>query len=383
MIYLNYLIELILILLFTIIFGRLFQKFGLPGVVGQLISGVFMGPSILNIVHTGSIISIFSDIGVIILMFIAGLESNLDLLKKYLKPSLFVAILGIIAPILFMYIAGIMHHFSNVESLFIGIIFAATSVSISVEVLREMKELDSVEGITILGAAVADDVLSILALSFAVSFFGVSDVDNTNIIITILLQICFFILIYVLYKIITKWLHLFIKKFNLGITEIAMITCLALSYLAEETSLSAITGAFFAGIIFSRTDFKKDISDKFENIGYSLFIPVFFANVGLNLEISGIINNLLIFVIFTVLAVITKFFGAMFGAKLSKFNSISSMEIGAGMISRGEVGLIIAGIGLNAHLISEGYYSTIIASIVATTLIAPIILRKIILIKKR
>ncbi|WP_157945059.1 cation:proton antiporter [Apilactobacillus quenuiae] len=379
----NYLIEIVLILVFSIIFGKLFQKLGLPSVVGQLISGIVLGPSILNIVNTGSIISTFAEIGVIILMFIAGLESNLDLLKKYLRPSLLVAILGIIFPILFMYIAGIIHHFSNIESLFIGIIFAATSVSISVEVLREMKELDSFEGITILGAAVADDVLSILALSFAVSFFGVSDDNNNNIFITILLQICFFIFIYILYRIFDKWLNNFIKKFKIGITEFSMIICILLSYLAEETSLSTITGAFFAGIIFSRTDFKKDISNKFENIGYSLFIPVFFANVGLNMELSGIVNNLFIFVIFTLLAAITKFFGAMLGAKFSKFNYISSMEIGAGMISRGEVGLIITGIGLNAHLINEDYYSTIIASIIATTLIAPIILRKIILIKKR
>ncbi|UQS85110.1 cation:proton antiporter [Apilactobacillus apisilvae] len=378
----EYLIDLVLILLATVLFGKLFKSFGLPEVVGQLMSGVILGPSILNIVQTGKIIGTFSEIGVIILMFIAGLESNLELLKKYLKPSLIVAFMGIIFPIAFMYIAGFFHGFSNIESLFIGIIFAATSVSISVEVLREMDELDSTEGITILGAAVADDVLSILALSFAVSFFGVSDGENNNIILTILLQIAFFIFVYIMYRIILRFLPIIINKFKFGITEFSMIVCLLLAYLAEETSLSTITGAFFAGIIFSQSDFKDKISNDFETVGYSIFIPVFFANVGLEMEISGILNHFIMFIIFTILAVVTKLLGSMLGAKMSNFNSISSLEIGAGMISRGEVGLIIAGIGLSSHLISEDYYSTIIASIIATTLIAPIILRKVILIKR-
>ncbi|MGL5898646.1 MAG: cation:proton antiporter [Lactobacillaceae bacterium] len=373
----DYILSVSIILLASLITGKIFTKISLPPVVGQLIAGVIIGPAILNIVKPTNLISSLAELGVILLMFIAGLESDLKLLKKYFKPSIVVAIMGIIFPVVGIFYTSKLFALSNIESLFIGVIFAATSVSISVAVLKNMNALNTKPGVTILGAAVADDILSILLLSIVITFTSGSSVQgNPNIFLLILMQIGFFIFVWILF--------ILVKKIRITLTPtlapiVGLIVCLSLSALAEKVQISAITGAFFAGILVGQTNYKESVNRQMNQFGNLLFIPIFFVNVGLNMNISGIVENASLFLFLSIVAVITKFLGAYLGSRFFKFNRLSATEIGVGMISRGEVGLIIAEIGLKNNLISDNYYSTIIASIILTTIMAPLLLKPIVM----
>ncbi|WKN29282.1 cation:proton antiporter [Apilactobacillus kunkeei] len=373
----DYILSISIILFAALITGKIFSRLGLPSVVGQLVSGVIIGPAILSIIKPTNLVSSFAELGVILLMFIAGLECDLKLLKKYFKPSIVVAIIGIIFPVVGIFYTGKLFALSNIESLFIGVIFAATSVSISVAVLKSMKALNNKAGVTILGAAVADDILSILLLSVVITFTGSSSAQGSpNILILILMQIGFFIFVCILFILVNK----FKIKLNGTLAPIVgLIVCLSLSTLAEHLQISAITGAFFAGTLVGQTNYKESVNNQMNQFGNLLFIPIFFVNVGLNMNINGIVENLSLFLILSIVAVITKLLGAYLGSRFFKFNRLSATEIGVGMISRGEVGLIIAEIGLKNHLISANYYSTIVASIILTTILAPILLKPIVM----
>ncbi|MCL0318336.1 cation:proton antiporter [Apilactobacillus xinyiensis] len=372
-----------LILFLSLLANYLCKKIQMPAVIGQMFIGIVFGPALFNIIKPSEFITIFAEIGVILLMFIAGLESNLSLLKKYFKPSMLVAIFGVIFPLIGMYLASYYHGLNVKDSMFVSVIFAATSVSISVEVLKEMGKLNSKEGITILGAAVADDVIAILLLSFASFFLGSQNSGSSNIVMVVLLQILFFILVLMFIKFGAKLMLSLAYHFKINLTILSLAVCFLAAYLAELCDLSSITGAFFAGIAISQTPFKKKIRRNTETIGYSLFIPIFFVNIGLSLQFNGIFNQLLLLTTITILSIFTKLFGAGLGAKLSGFSLNSSTIVGSGMVSRGEVALIIAQIGLSRHLISENYYSVIIAAVVITTFLSPFILRQSIVWKKR
>ena len=373
----DYILSISIILLAALITGKIFSRISLPPVVGQLVAGIIIGPAIFNLVKPTNLISSLAELGVILLMFIAGLESDLKLLKQYFKPSIVVAIMGIIFPVVGIFYTSKLFALPNIESLFIGVIFAATSVSISVAVLKSMNALNTKSGVTILGAAVADDILSILLLSVVITFTsGSAAQGDPNIILLIFMQIGFFIFVWILFILVNK----FKIKLNPTLAPIVgLIVCLLLSVLAEHVKISAITGAFFAGILIGQTNYKESVNHQMNQFGNLLFIPIFFVNVGLNMNISGIVENASLFIVLSIAAVITKFLGAYLGSRFFKFTRLSATEIGVGMISRGEVGLIIAELGLKNNLISDNYYSTIIASIILTTILAPLLLKPIVM----
>ena len=190
------------------------------------------------------------------------------------------------------------------------------------------------------------------------------------------MQIGFFIFVWILF--------ILVKQFKIKLAPalapiVGLIVCLSLSALAEHVQISAITGAFFAGILVGQTNYKESVNRQMNQFGNLLSIPIFFVNVGLNMNISGIVENASLFLFLSIVAVITKFLGAYLGSRLFTFDRLSATEIGVGMISRGEVGLIIAEIGLKNNLISDNYYSTIIASIILTTILAPLLLKPIVM----
>ena len=244
----SYLAVLCLILITTLLAGQLSRRIGLPAVIGQLLVGVLLGPAVLDWIKPGTFINDFSEIGVIILMFIAGLESDLDLLKKYLKPSIIVAVCGVILPIVLISGYGDLIGMSKSAYLFLGITFAATSVSISVEVLKELRVLDSVAGTTILGAAVVDDIVTVLALSLLVSMTKASGagVPKLPLGVSLILQLLFFGIIYLLVKYIAPILMRLSGRFTLNVSEttMSMIICLAMAVLADLVGLSAVLGSF-------------------------------------------------------------------------------------------------------------------------------------------
>ncbi|BDZ31751.1 cation:proton antiporter [Lactiplantibacillus sp. WILCCON 0030] len=371
-----------LILIVTALAGHVSVRMGLPAVIGQLLSGIVLGPALLGWVSATSFIKDFAELGVIILMFMAGLESDLQLLKKYWKPSLLVAVLGVILPVGVIDWCSQLFHLSNVESLFLGVTFAATSVSISVAVLKELNALDGKEGTTILGAAVVDDVLAVLILSLMVSLFGgevgSKSSQSTNLGVTLAIQTAFFVSLFV----VVKWLVPRLMKIGdallvpTSVTLMSLVICFGLAYLADFIGLSAVIGAFFAGIAVGQTDYHEVIDDHIQPIGNAVFIPVFFVSIGLNMSFKGFMSDFWFIVVITVAAIATKLLGAGIGAKLAGFSWTSGYEIGAGMVSRGEMALIIAQIGYQGKLLSADRYSAVITAIILTTLIAPLLLRQ-------
>lgn len=370
-----------IILISTLLAGHMSKRIGMPAVIGQLLVGIILGPALFGVLHENSFIHTFSEIGVVLLMFIAGLESNLTLLKKYFKPSLVVAVLGVIVPVISMYGMSLAFGISQLESLFIGVIFAATSVSISVEVLRELNVLESKEGTIILGAAVVDDLLAVIILSVLTSLFGaqLAAVSSTHMSLglSLLLQALFMVAVYFSVKWIVPFvMHLsrrLLVPYASAITS--LIICFGFVWFAEAVELSAVVGAFFAGIAISQTPYKEEINRHIEPIGYTVFIPVFFVSIGLSMNLASLNQHILFITILTVLAVFSKLIGSGLGARWMNNSPQGAYTIGAAMISRGEMALIIAQIGYNAKLLSELYYSEIIFVIIITTVLAPLILK--------
>lgn len=371
-----------LILVITTIFGSIAARYKLPMVMGELIAGVLIGPGQLNWVQPNSFINYFSDVGVILLMFIAGLESNVQLLKRFIQPSIRVAVNGVLFPIILAFLTGKLFNLNNFESLFLGIIFAATSVSISVEVLKEMNQVNSNEGATILGAAVVDDILAVFCLSIVSSFSSnqpktINQINFLNLGRDLLLFLGFFLIVFM----ISRWVIPLILKIRRSLltssstTIISLIICFSLAYLAEITGLSATIGAFFAGIIIGQSEIENQITDKINLIAYSIFIPVFFVSIGIQMNLLQIWQDFSFFIVLTLSSIFSKLFGAGIGARISGFNWQSALIIGSGMVSRGEMALIIAQIGLKRHLLSAANFSIIVGVIIMTTIIAPELLK--------
>ena len=367
------------LLLATQVVAHLCRRMEIPEVIGQILVGIIVGPAILNWVHLDGMMNEFQEIGVIILMFIAGLESDLSLLKKYLRPAVIVAVIGVVVPVIVMGGASYLFDFTKMESLFIGVIFSATSVSISVAVLREFNRLDSREGATILGAAVADDIIGVIMLSIMISMINGSKGGHTNLPLglALLLQVLFFGGTYLVVRWLAPYLmHLSERLLTVAAPSVmAMIICLGMAALADYVGLSGAVGSFFAGIAVANTHRKKTIDRSFIPIGYALFIPLFFVSVGLNMRFDNLQRSFIFVIVMTILACLTKLVGCGAGAKLSGFNLPSSYVVGSGMVARGEMALITAQIGYEAHLMSSMYYSDVITVIILATVIAPFMLK--------
>lgn len=362
-------LELAIILIASKIAGSLSVRLGQPSVLGKLLIGIVLGPTVLGLVNDTDTLAQFSEIGVILLMFIAGLETDMEEFKRTGRSASFVGFGGIIVPLVLGYFCGILLNLSVMESWFLGLMLSATSVSISVQALKEMGQLKSPEGATILGAAVIDDVVVIIALAFLMSFAG-GDVNLTTV---ILKKVLFFAGAIIVGWKVVPW---FIRKFtSLRVTETvissALVVCFVFAYLAEYTGVAAIIGAYIAGVAISMTEFKHEIFEKVETISYSIFVPVFFTSIGITAEFHGVKENLGLIIFLSILAVLTKLIGASIGAKMAGFGWRSSLGIGSAMVSRGEVALIMATIGIEAKLLSDDMFAVIVVVVLVTTIITP------------
>ena len=379
----QFVLSLLLILIASTLAGALFRLIKLPAVVGQLLAGVLLGPAMLNWLHPGLIITDFAEIGLILLMFLAGVEAEIPILKRYLKPALTVAIGGVILPFVCFFLVGILWHINVPESLFWGLVFSATSVSITVEVLKEAGKLRSSLGATILGAAVIDDITAVLLVSLFATLVpapGQASPQGASALLALGLIAVFALGLFVC----AKWLIRPLLKVASRIpmegaeTLMSLILCLAFAYLAHLCGLSAALGAFFAGLIISDTDtpINIEVTEKqVSALGSFCFIPVFFASIGLELRVSGLGQYWFLIVVLCVIAVLSKMAGAGLGAKLGKFSHSEALRIGIGMVPRGEMALIIVALGLSGKILSRSYYSVIVVSIIVATVLAPILLR--------
>ncbi|NOU96421.1 sodium:proton antiporter [Paenibacillus sp. LMG 31456] len=361
--------QLAMILLASKIAGDISVRLGQPSVLGKLLIGIILGPAVLGIVTSTEVLSEISQIGVILLMFIAGLETDTEEFKRTGKASAYVGVAGIIVPFSLGYLAGITIGLPQIESVFLGLLLSATSVSISVQALKEMGKLKSREGTTILGAAVIDDILVIVALAFVMSFAG----GDVNLGVVVLKKIAFFAIAILLAWKVVPWV---LKKFApLRVTEAVvsagLIICFVYAYLAEYAGVAAIIGAYIAGVAISLTKYKHEVFEKVETISYSIFVPVFFTSIGVTAEFTGITQNIGLIIGLSVLAILTKLIGSAIGAKLAGFHWSNSLAIGAAMVSRGEVALIIAAMGLESNLLNKDMFAVIIVVVLITTIVTP------------
>lgn len=382
----NFLLDLALILLCTKILGLLTRSFKMPQVVGALLAGVILGPAVLDVLSDKDFITKISEIGVIVLMFTAGMETDIKELKKTGKASFIIALCGVLVPL-----GGgfLLAHFFNgpdlsegataslfLQNMFIGVILTATSVSITVETLKEMGKLNTRAGNAILGAAIIDDILGIIALTIITSM-----ADPSVQIGIVLLQIVGFfvfaavagILFFLFFRKLQNHYHKDMRRFVI----LAFVFCLLISYCAEEFfGVADITGAFIAGLIISNTQRAPYIASRFETLSYTLISPVFFASIGLKMTMPEMTPHIIIFsVLLMVIAVLTKIIGCGLGAKLCKYSNREAVQVGVGMVSRGEVALIVATKGAALGLMSNAFMGPIILTVVFTTVIAPILLK--------
>lgn len=384
----NFLLDLALILMCTKALGLLTRRFQMPQVVGALLAGLILGPAVLNFLQTSDFISDLAEVGVIVLMFSAGLETDIKGMKKCGKASFVIALLGVLVPLAGGFLVAYFFNGKIIESdatgtlfmqnIFIGVILTATSVSITVETLKELGKLNVPAGNAILGAAIIDDILGIIALTIVTSLADPS--GDTNVGMVLFKIVAFFILAaavgYVFYRIYKTWTERAEKNLRRFVMA-AFVFCLLLSYVAEEYfGVADITGAYLAGVVISQTQRSDYIEARFGTLSYILLSPVFFASIGINVVLPEMTTPIVLFsVILVAVAILAKIIGCGLGAKLFRYSNRECLQIGAGMISRGEVALIVANKGAEVGLMPSNLMGPIIIMVIATTIVAPIFLK--------
>lgn len=391
----SYLLVLAAILLTTKLLGLFSRWVRLPQVLGALVAGVILGPVVNAIVgwSTGDgffsqaagsdqLFGMLSELGVIVLMFGAGLETDVQEMKKCGKASLIIAVIGVITPLIFGAFAS--YYFIDdpnsqerlLKSIFIGVVLTATSVSITVETLKELGKLNTPASNAILGAAIIDDVLGIIALTIITSFKS-KDVNIWFVLIKIVLFFIFAAILGFIMLKIYKWMNKHTSRDSRRHVIIAFAYCLVSSFVAEVFfGVADITGAYVAGLVLSMTNRKRYLVNRFSTLSYMLLSPIFFACIGLTIEMPELTVSLLVFaILITIVAVATKLFGCALGGKICGYSTRECFQIGAGMISRGEVALIVAKKGESCGLMDPKLFGPLVIVVVLTTIIAPIILK--------
>ena len=378
----EFLLTIAIIMLFTKIFGLTSERVHMPQVVGALVAGVLVGPSGLGWVGETDFLVKVAEIGVIILMFNAGLDTDLEELKSTGFASFIIAVIGVVVPL----IGGIGCYllFANdpsdplnmMKAAFIGVVLTATSVSITVETLREMGKLRSKVGTAILGAAVIDDILGIVVLTVLTGF--TDPTVQPLLVFGRILGFFVFVLVigFVMYKAFAKMEQIWHKHRRIAIY--ALVFAFLMSYVAERFfGIADITGAYFAGIVICNLSATRDyVASKTNVLGYMLFSPLFFASIGIKTNLEGLTGTLVVFaIVLTIVAILTKIIGCGLGARLMGFQTYDAFSIGLGMVSRGEVALIVAQKGEQAGLIDASMFPAIVLVVIVTTLVTPILLK--------
>ncbi|MDD4842715.1 MAG: cation:proton antiporter [Anaerotignum sp.] len=378
----NFLLVLALILLATKVFGLLTEKISLPQVLGALVAGVILGPSGFGIIQETDFLMTASEIGVIMLMFSAGLGTDMKELKKAGGIAFLTAAVGVILPVVFcgglyfFFFEDSMDYMNMIRTIFVGVVFSATSVSITVETLREMGKLKTKVGTTIMGAAIIDDIIGIIVLSV---ISGLSESASSNPLLVLAKIGGFFVFVAVV-GIVAITIFKKLDKHHGKSKRVvvwSLAFCFFMSYVAEEYfGVADITGAYFAGLTLCNiTKTRQFVSDKVSVASYLFFSPVFFASIGINTNVTGLDSRDLLFVLLIfAIATITKIVGCGGVAKLCKMTTQQALGVGVGMVSRGEVALMVAQKGLMLKMVSEEVFPALIVAVVATVFITPILL---------
>lgn len=381
----SFLLFLAIILISTKVLGLFSRKIHMPAVVGALAAGVILGPSCFNMItlegSTGVFLEELAEIGVILLMFNAGLETDLGELKKNGVASFVTAMIGVVVPLAGGFLGYALffktdfNDYSEVlKAVFVGVVLTATSVSITVETLRELGRLKGKVGTTILGAAVIDDIVGIIVLTIVTSLKDPS-VNPVGVVGKIALYFVFIAAVtFVLMKL-RRQIEIQDEKRRVVILSVAF--CFIMAYVSEQFfGIADITGAYFAGLMLCTLKVGPYIARRCEIPSYLIFSPVFFASVGLKVALDGMNASIWIFsAMLLVIAILTKVVGCSLGAKLCKCKNVEAIQIGIGMISRGEVALIVAQKGYSCGMLDDVLFAPIVLVVIVTTLLTPILLK--------
>lgn len=381
----SFLLFLAIIMISTKVLGLFSKKIHMPAVVGALAAGVILGPSCLGMItldgDTGVFLEEMAEIGVILLMFNAGLETELSELKKNGVASLVTAMIGVVVPLLggFLGYAFYFHTDFNdyaevLKAIFVGVVLTATSVSITVETLREMGKLKGKVGTTILGAAVLDDIIGIIVLTIVTSLKDTS-VSPVSVILKIVAYFIFIAVVTFILMKIRGFVEMQDEKRRVVIICVAL--CFVLAYISEQFfGIADITGAYFAGLMLCTLKVGPYVARRCEIPSYLIFSPVFFASVGLKVTLGGMDASIWIFsILLLIIAILSKVVGCGLGAKVCGCNGKEALQIGIGMVSRGEVALIVAQKGYASGMLDNVLFAPIVLVVIVTTLLTPILLK--------
>ena len=383
----QFLLNLAIILLSTKVLGLVTRKFHMPQVVGALLAGVILGPAVLDMLHETEFLDKLAEIGVIVLMFCAGLETDTRELKKSGKSAFIIALIGVIVPLAGGYAVAAYFNRPSViasdasgtaflQNMFIGVILTATSVSITVETLKELGKLKTHSGNAILGAAIIDDVLGIIGLTVITSLGG----GGANVWVVLGKIAAFFAVSVVVWMVMHRFVDWWFRRYSRDKRRFVVLSfafCLLYSFFAEAVfGVADITGAYIAGLIFANTCRVAYLQDRFDTLSYALLSPIFFASIGLKVVLPEMSTTILLFAVLLVLwAVVSKVVGCGLGAKLCRYSNQDALRIGVGMISRGEVALIVANNGIAAGLMKEEFFGPVVLMVIATTILTPVLLK--------
>ncbi len=358
-----------------------------PAVLGELLIGLLLGPTLLDMLHwpllgAGHLeetIHQLAHLGVLFLMFIAGLEVDLDTMFQTGRPAVLAGSLGVVTPVLLGALVMLPFGFGFQESLAVGLVLAATSVSISAQTLIELGVLRSRVGMALLGAAVVDDILAILLLSVFIALVTGSGGGIGAIAWVLVRMVAFLGLATALGMLLIPRLATLVRRLPIseGTMALALVVTLLYAWAAEAWGgVAGITGAFLAGLIFARTPVRRVIEEGMHTLAYSWLVPVFFVSIGLGVDARGLgWNDAVLVLTIIAVAVVSKVLGAGLGARWGGFSNRQALQLGAGMVSRGEVGLIVAAAEVDAGLIGDQIFASVVLMVLATTLVAPILLR--------
>lgn len=375
--------NLAIIILSAKFFALVARKCKAPQVVGEIIAGLLIGPCVFNLVQNNDTISVFAEIGVVLLMFSTGLGTNLKELMKAGPIATLIACVGVAVPLAggtalygAFYGFGAIGSVEFYRALFIGTIMTATSVSITVATLQEMGHLKSFLGTTIVSAAVIDDVIGIVVLTCVIGASSGTGIGLGQVLVNTLLFFVVAIVVGIIIHYAMQWLD---KRnpHTQRITIVSIAFCFALAYVAEEYfGIADITGAYIAGIVLCTMADASYVERRVDISNYVIFAPVFFASIGLKTDISGLTPDILLFcVCFVIVALLTKIIGCGLAAKLCRFSWGDSLKVGVGMMTRGEVALIVAQKGLEVNVVDPVYFTAVILLIVVSSVATPLVLK--------
>ena len=374
--------DLAIIIIFAKFFGVLARKCKAPQVVGEIVAGLLIGPCVLGLVQQSDFLTGMAEVGVVLLMFSAGLETDLKELMKTGPIAFLIACCGVFVPLvggtlLYMGFYGTAPWGSEkfFTAVFIGVIMTATSVSITVQALKELGRLKGRVGTTILSAAIIDDVIGIVVLTFVIGFKNPDSNPGKVVLNTVLFFVVAIVVGFILYKIFRKLDDKYPHTRRIPIMGLAL--CFAFAYIAETYfGIADITGAYVAGIILCSIRDSSYIDEKMEISSYMIFGPVFFASIGLKTNIDSLDGKILLFSLgFVLVALITKIIGCGLMARICRFSTADSLKIGVGMMTRGEVALIVAQKGLSVGVLSPVYFTSVILLIIVSSVLTPIVLK--------